>query len=207
MEEKRKEVEKEADKSKKDQRKNYDEVDGSKKDHSPEDDGGDGTQETTGGATDPTDSFHHQETNMNVVQETSSQCLTAKALDKLGDVETGQADESSKELDEKVKGGFTKQVTKNHFEEQKSCEKNEGERQGKKQMPRACKMMSWWKKKWPASGDLQSRVQKEKEKNPRTEPKKDPDDADKKPDTTFVGEPDRTAKTKEKLWGHICFTQ
>ena len=68
-------------------------------------------------------------------------------------------------MDESAKGGFTKQVTENHFEEKKAGEKDEGKGSGKKQMPRLCKLLSWWKMKWPASGELQLRVQKEKEKN------------------------------------------
>ena len=78
------------------------------------------------------------------------------------------------------------------------------ERMKMKVWARACKLLSWWNKKWPASGDLQSRVQKEKERIPKTEPDKDPDEAGEKPDTTCVGELDRTTKTKEQLGGpHI----
>ena len=113
MEKKRKDDEEKADKS--------------KKDHSPEDDGVDGTQETTRGAHDPTDSFHPQENNMTGVQESSSQCLTTKALDESGEVETGQDSGSTKESDKKVEGDFTKQVTKNHFEEKKADGKDEDE--------------------------------------------------------------------------------
>ena len=98
-------------------------------------------------------------------------------------------------MDEKAEGDSTKQVTKNHFEEKKAGEKDEDEGLGKKQMPRACKLLSWWKKKWPASGNLQSRVQEEKVKISKTDPDKDPNEEDKKPDTTCVGEHDRVAKT------------
>ena len=56
-------------------------------------------------------------------------------------------------------------------------------------------MLSWWKKKWPASRNLQSRVQEEKVKISKTDPDKDPNEEDKKPDTTCVGEHDRVAKT------------
>ena len=62
-------------------------------------------------------------------------------------------------------------------------------------------MLSSWKKRWPASGDLQSKVQKENENYPRTEPDKDPVEADKEPDTTCVGKLDRAVKTKEQLGG------
>ena len=52
------------------------------------------------------------------------------------------------------------------------------------------------------SSDLPLSVQEDKEKNPKTEPDKDPDEADKKPDKTCVGGHDRAAKTKP----HISFT-
>ena len=198
MEEKKKENYEEADKSKKDQRENDDEVDMSKKDLSQEHDGDDETQGTTGGAPDFTDSFHPQESNLTSVQESSSQSLTTKALDEPGEMEAGG---STKESDEKLEGDFTKQVTEDHFDEKEAGENGEDEGSGKKKTPRAGKLMSWWKKIWPASGDLQSTVQKEKENDPRIEPNKDPDEADKKPDTTCVGELDRVAKTKEQLGG------
>ena len=130
---------------------------------------------------------------MTSVQESSSQSLTTKALDKTGEVEAGQAGGSTKESDEKFEGDFTKQVTKDHLEEEKAGDNGEDEGSGKKEkMPRAGRLLSWWKKRWPASGDLQSKVHKEKENYPRTEPDKDPDEADKEPDTTCVGEPQST---------------
>ena len=89
-------------------------------------------------------------------------------------------------------------MSTDHFEEKKDGEDDEDEGSAKKPMPRECKWLRWWRKKWPASGDLQSRVQEDKEKNPKTEPDKDPDEADKKPDTTCVGEHDRAAKTKDR---------
>ena len=48
------------------------------------------------------------------------------------------------------------------------------------------------------SSDLQSSVQGDKEKNPKAEPDKDPDEADKKPDKTCVWGHDRAAKTKDR---------
>ena len=35
----------------------------------------------------------------------------------------------------------------------------------KKKMPRACKWLSWWKKRWPVSNDIQPREDKEKRKS------------------------------------------
>ena len=58
---------------------------------------------------------------------------------------------------------------------------------------------------WPAPGDLQSKVQQEKENDPRTEPKKDPDEAGKKSVTTCVGELDMGAKTMKQLGGSHVF--
>ena len=134
MEEKRKEVEKEADKSKKDQRKNYDEVDGSKKDHSPEDDGGDGTQETTGGATDPTDSFHPKEECITSVQEAGMQLLTSMELDDEAEVETENDVKSSKEMDVEAEDGSTGQGTGHYFKKKES-----GEESGEKDEVEAAK--------------------------------------------------------------------
>ena len=79
---------------------------------------------------------------MTSVQESSSQSLTTKALDKSGEVETGQAAGSTKESDEKVEGDFTKQVTKNNFEKNKAGENDKDEGLGQKKMPRACKLLS-----------------------------------------------------------------
>ena len=143
MEKKRKENEQEAYKFKWDQRETDDEVDGSKKDHSPEDEGHDGTQETAGGAPEPIDSFHPQENNMTGVQDSNSQCLTTKVLDESGEVQTGQAGGSTKESHKNFGEDFAKQVTKNHFEEKKVSGKYKDERLGNKQMPRACKLLSW----------------------------------------------------------------
>lgn len=124
----------------------------------------------------------------------------------MGEVETGQADVSSKELNEEAVGDSTKQMTEHHFEEKKVGERDE-EESGIKQMPRACKWLSWWKKRWPASSDIQSKEQKKKEKVPRTGPEKDLHEVDKKPDSTCGEEPDRTAKTKEQLGGqHMFYT-
>ena len=58
---------------------------------------------------------------------------------------------------------------------------------------RANKKRSWWRKMWQATGDLQSKVQKEKENDPRTEP------------VTCVGELDMRAKTKNSLGGPYVF--
>ena len=58
-------------------------------------------------------------------------------------------------------------MTEYHFEEKKAGEKYEDEGSGKKQMPRACKLLRWWNKRWPASGDLQSRVKMKKIKGSR----------------------------------------
>ena len=67
------------------------------------------------------------------------------------------------------------------------------------------------RKMWKAPRDTQSRVQHEKEDDPRTGPKKDPDEAGKKP-RTCVGERDRgeldtKAETKNSLEGsHVFYT-
>ena len=63
------------------------------------------------------------------------------------------------------------------------------------------------KKRWPASSDLWSKVQKDKEKNPKTGPDKNPDDVDKKTRQTCVGGHNRAAKTKdrEQLEGQHMF--
>ena len=134
---------------------------------------------------------------MTSVQESGGQSRTTKALDESVEVETAQASRFTKKLDKLVVGGYTEQVTKDYFEE-KICEADEDEGLGKKPMLRANKWLSLWKKRWPASGDLQSRVQEDKEKDPKTEPDKDPDEADKKQDKTCVGEHDRAAKTQEE---------
>ena len=55
----------------------------------------------------PTDSFNPQENNGNGVQESSSQYLTTKPLDKSEEAETGQAGGPTKELNEKAEGDFT----------------------------------------------------------------------------------------------------
>ena len=63
-------------------------------------------------------------------------------MDESGEVETGQADESSKEVDKEAEGESTKQVTEHHFEKKKVGEWDE-EESGKKQMQRACNWLSW----------------------------------------------------------------
>ena len=119
-------------------------------------------------------------------------------MDKPGERETGK---STKELDEKLEGDFTKQVTTDHVDEKGVGEIDEDEELGKKKTPRAGKLRSWWKKVWPAYSDIQSTMKQEKENDPRTEPDKDPDEADKMPDITCVGKLDRAAKAKEQLGG------
>ena len=111
---------------------------------------------------------------------------------------------STQESDERLEVDGTKQVTEDHFDGKEAGENGENEGSGKKKTPRTGKLWSWWRKIWPASGDLQSAVQQEKENDPRAEPDKDPDEADKKPDTC-VGELDRAAKTKEQLGGPHMF--
>ena len=101
----------------------------------------------------------------------------------------------------------TNQVTEDHFDEKGAGKINEDEELGKNKTPRADKLRSWWKKIWPASSDLQSTVRQEEEYDPRTEPDKDPDEADKKPDTTCVGKLDRAAKPKEQLGGATYVSQ
>ena len=73
---------------------------------------------------------------------------------------------------------FTKQVTEDQFDGKEADEISEDEESGKKKTPRAGKLMSWWKKIWPAYSGLESTVQQEKETD------KDPDEADKKPAET-----------------------
>ena len=72
---------------------------------------------------------------MTGVQESRGQSLTTKALDESREVETAQTGRSTKESDELVEGDFTKQVTKDRFEEKKAGEDDEDEGSGKK--PRA----------------------------------------------------------------------
>ena len=61
-------------------------------------------------------------------------------------------------------------MIEDHFDGKEAGEIGEDEESGKKKTPRAGKLRSWWRKIWPASGDLQSAVQQEKENDPRTEP-------------------------------------
>ena len=113
-----------------------------------------------------------------------------------------EAGGSTKEADEKLEEDSTKQVTEGHFDEKGAGKINEAEESGTKKTPRAGKLRSWWKKIWPASSDLQSTVQQEEENYPRTEPDRDPDEADKKQDTMCVGKLDRASKTKEQFGFH-----
>ena len=102
------------------------------------------------------------------------------------DKEKNPKTEPDKDLDEGDKNPDTKQGTKDRFEEKKAGEEDEDEGSGIKPMPRACKCLNWWRKRWPASSDLRLKVQEDEEKNPKTEPDKDLDEADKKPDTKQV---------------------
>ena len=174
----------------------------SKKDHSLKDEGSDGTQKTEEGAPDPADSFNPQEDDMTGVQEISGQSHTTKVLDELEEVETAPTSRSTKE------SNYTEQVIMRHFEEKKDDEDDKKEGSGKKPTLRAYKWLSWLKKRWPASGDLQSKVKKDKEMNTETEPDKDPDEADKKPDKHGLG--DMTGQPKQRTgssWrGLIRFT-
>ena len=188
MEKKNRENDEEADKSKKDQKENDEEAYESKKDCSPEDDGSDGTQKTEEQAPDPTDSFNSKEDDMTGVQESSGQRRTTKALDESGEVETAETSRFTKESDKLAEGDNTEQLIKDNFEKKKDGEDDEDEGSGKKPMLRANKWLSWWKKRWPASSDLQSKVQKDKEKNHKTEPDKNSDEVDKNAYKTCVGE-------------------
>ena len=129
IEEKKKESDKQADKSRRDQREKDDKIEVSKKDLTQEYDGDDETQGTTGGASDFSDSFHPKEYNLTSVQESSSQSLTTKALDEPGEREAG---ESTKESDEKLEGDLTKQVTEDHVDEKGAGEIDEDEDLGGK---------------------------------------------------------------------------
>ena len=103
---------------------------------------------------------------MTGVQESSGQSHTTKALDESGKVETTEKIRSTKELDDLAEGDYTEQVIEDHFEEKKNDEDDEEEGLGKKLMPKVYKWLSWWKKRWPASGDLQSKLQKDNERTP-----------------------------------------
>ena len=95
-----------------------------------------------------------EEYDITGVQESSGQSLTTKALDKSGKVETAEKIRSTKELDDLADGDYTEQVIEDHFEEKKIDKDDEEEGLGKKLTPKAYKWLSWWKKRWPASGDL-----------------------------------------------------
>ena len=123
----------------------------------------------------------------------------------MGEVETGQADVSSKELNEEAVGDSTKQMTEHHFEEKKVGERDE-EESGIKQMPRACKWLSWWKKRWQVLNDIQSREERKKEKIPSTETEKEPEGAKKNPDKTCGEEHDKMAKKRSSRGDNTCFT-
>ena len=82
----------------------------------------------------------------------------------------------------KAEDGSTGQVTEHHFKKKESGEES-GEKDevesARKQIPRACKWLSWWKKRWPVSNNIKSREENEKEKIPSTEKEKEPEGADK----------------------------
>ena len=101
-------------------------------------------------------------------------------------------------MDKLDEGDNIEQVKEDHFEEKKDDEDDEEKGFGKKPAPKMKKWLSWWKKRWPATGDLHSKVQLEKEKSPRAEPDKDSDKEDRKQDKTCVGGHDRAAKTKDR---------
>ena len=122
--------------------------------HSPEDRVG--TQDAAEEATDPTDSFHPQEDCSTSVQEAGMQHLTSKELDEEAEAGNGHNAKSSKEMDVEAEGGSTGQVEEHHFKKKESGEES-GEKDeveaARKQMPRACKWLMWWKKRWPVSNN------------------------------------------------------
>ena len=151
-------------------------------------------------ASDPTDSFHPKEGYSTSVQETGLQDLTSKESD-------GEARgfvESSKEVDVEAEKGSTGQVTGHQFKKESSGKEDEVD-SAKKQMPRACKWLSWWKKRWPVLGKVQAREGEENEKFPSKGEDDDPNGADKNPDKTFGEEPVNMAKTKQELGGQHMF--
>ena len=74
----------------------------------------------------------------------------------------------------------TKQVTEDHVDGKEAGERDEEGEESKKRASKANKLWNWWRKMWTAPRDTQSRLQHEKEDDPRTGPKKDPDEAGKK---------------------------
>ena len=102
----------------------------------------------------------------------------------------------------------TNQVTEHLFDDKEAGERDEEGEESKKRASKANKLLNWWRKMWTAPRDTHSRSQHEKEDDPRTGPKKDPDEAGKKSVTTCVGELDMGAKTMKQLGGgRMCFTQ
>ena len=75
----------------------------------------------------------------------------------------------------------------------------------KKQMPRACKWLSRWKKSWPVLSKVHAREGEEEGNVPRKGEEHDPVGADKNPDKTCGEEPVNMAKTKQELGGQHMF--
>ena len=83
--------------------------------------------------------------------------------------------------------------------------RQENEMRKERKAPKASKLRNWLRNMWTAPRNIQSRVQHDKEEDPRTGPNKDPDEADKKPRTSVgeldKGELDTKAETKDSLGG------
>ena len=72
-------------------------------------------------------------------------------------------------MDEGLEVDGTNQVKEDHFDEKEAGERDEEGEEGKKRTPKANKLRNWWRKMWTATRDTQSRLQDEKEDDPRTE--------------------------------------
>ena len=146
-------------------------------------------------ATSFTDSSLPQESNLTSVQ----------AVD---EAEQREANGSTQELDEGLEVDDTDQVKEDHFDDKKAGERDEEGEEGKKKAPKASKLRKWLRNMWTAPRNTQSRVQHDKEEDPRTGPNKDPDEADKKPRTCVgeldMGEQETGAETKKILGGVAC---
>ena len=114
-----------------------------------------GAKDAEEGTSDLTDSFHPQEGYSTSVHEAGMQHLTSKESDKESEWEARDYVESLKEMDVEAEDGPTVQVTGHQFKKESSGTEDE-EEAAKKKMPRACKWLSWWKKRWPVLSQVQS---------------------------------------------------
>ena len=91
------------------------------------------------------------------------------------EAEQREVDGSTQELDGGLEVDDTDQVTEDHFDDKKAGERYEEGEEGKKRAPKASKLRNSLRNMWTAPRNTQSRVQHDKEEDPRTGPNKDPD--------------------------------